>query len=301
MFDIENKSITHNIAKFKITKNIWFLVKAIILVLKERRTRELVYGSYCKLFFPPSPVKNYSYNLLKDADLSVDCDDLWLSRAQLIELFGEKFDVRSLPENFQAARSESIAQNSDCLIIGEYADDSARIAYITRSSCVVNEFYNRINGVRHIHSILECNDSGNYLISTGDSRKFLDLWSADDGRLNFVKRIKKHLAGYTASVRINNQYYFGTDFSNRPNYIATLDGKKYFFPKMAYTQFVEAFYSFSDRYIVSINEDMPHFENRKTLSVFDTVKEEFVFCDYLDRLALHKNCSAVHKNYEREG
>jgi hypothetical protein len=281
---METKSISYNIAKFTNTKDVGFLVKAVVLVLKQGRTLELVYGSYCKLFFPPSAVKNYSYDFLKHVDRRMSRPEIWLSRETLIEYFGEKFDVRSLPDDFDAARRASVVYNSNCLIIGEYGDRSARIAYITRDSCRLIEFYNRIDGVRHIHSILECNDSGDYLISTGDSRKFLDLWTTGDGRLNFVKRIKKHFAGYTAAISINNRYYFGTDFSNRPNYIETLDGDKYFYPKIAYKQFVDIFYSFLDRYLVSINSDMPYFGGRKTLSIFDTLKEEFVFCDYLDRL-----------------
>lgn len=283
---MENKheSISYNLSQFTSTKNVGFLVKAVVLILKQGRALELVYGSYCKLFFSPSAVKNRSYDFLKHIDQKMCSPEIWLSRESLIEYFGEKFDVRSLPESFDAARKESIAYNSDCLIIGEYGNKSARIAHITRDSCRLTEFYNQISGVRHIHSILECSGSKNYLISTGDSRKVLDLWTIEDGRLNFVKRIKKHFAGYTAAIIINDRYYFGTDFSNRPNYIETLDGDKYFYPKIAYKQFADTFFSFSDRYLVSINSDMPQFGGRKTLSIFDTAKEEFVFCEYLDRL-----------------
>ena len=46
--------------------------------------------------------------------------------------------------------------------------------------------------------------------------------------------------------------------------------------------FVVAFYSFLDRYIVAINCDMLQFGDRKTLSIFDVIREEFIFCDYLD-------------------
>lgn len=281
---METIYITDYIAKFRTTNNIWFLVKAITLVLKQRRTSELIYGSYCNLLFQPSPVKNYSHSFSQHINEIMNCHKIWFSRGELIESFGEEFNVHSLPDNFQMARSESVVHNTNCLIVGEYAEKSARIAYITRKSCTVTDFYNQIYGVRHIHSILKYNHSGEYLVSTGDSCKFLDLWIVDDYKLNFVKRIKKQFAGYTAAISINNHYYFGTDFSNRPNYIETLEGDKFFYPEIAYKLIVVAFYSFLNRYLVSINSNMPQFGDRKTLSIFDTFKEEFIFCDYLDCL-----------------
>lgn len=283
---MEDLTITGYIAKFRATKNISFLVKAAIATLRQRRAGELIYGAYCDLFFRPSPIQNSNGNHPTGRILSengfLSCDKINLSRERLIKLWGRDFKVHSLPHDFEWARGESVVQDRKYLILGEYGHHFARVACVTRDSCVVNNYYDEVPGVRHIHSIIKYGDSGEFLVATGDTCKFLDLWVADDGRPSFVKRMKRRLAGYTASIRVRGRYYFGTDFSNRPNYIETLEGKKYFFPEKSYRMFVVAFYSFLDRYIVAINCDMLQFGDRKTLSIFDVIREEFIFCDYLD-------------------
>lgn len=202
-----------------------------------------------------------------------------LSRERLIELYGGAFKVSLLPNDFQGARYESICHDSERLIIGEYGENS-RIAYVTPESCVMSDYYRQVRGVRHIHSIERYENSGEFLVSTGDSRKFLDLWIAANGRLSFVRRLCKRLAGFTAAVRVNGDYYFGTDFSSRPNYIRTLGGRKYFFPKKAYRLHVTHFYAFFNRYIASMNTELRVAGGKKTLTVFDAVKQRFISCDY---------------------
>lgn len=54
---MESSSISRYIAKFRETKNVLFLVKAIVFVLKQKRTNELIYGAYLSLFFRPSVVE----------------------------------------------------------------------------------------------------------------------------------------------------------------------------------------------------------------------------------------------------
>jgi hypothetical protein len=120
-------------------------------------------------------------------------------------------------------------------------------------------------------------------VSTGDGSKRLDLWAVLNGKPRFVKPIRKNLAGYTAAAKVKDKYYFGSDFSGRPNYIGTLDGRKYFFPREAYKLFVSQFYPYLDRYIVAINSELPSAGGRKALSVFDTVQQQFIFCDYCSR------------------
>ena len=282
---MEDLTITGYTAKFKATKNISYLVKALILTLLQRRTSELLYGAYCSLFFRPSLVKKSDITHLLGQILSKNEFFNWsFSRTQLIELWGKDFNIHFLPNDFEGARSESIVQDNKFLIVGEYADHQARIAYVTRESCFVSDYYNQVSGVRHIHSILRYGDSGEILVATGDSRKLLDLWVVADHKLSFVKRIRRNFAGYTAAININGGYYFGTDFSSRPNYIETLEGEKYFFPQKAYKMSTLTFHSFLGRYIVAISGDMPQFGDRKTLSIFDVIQKEFIFCDYLDRI-----------------
>lgn len=271
-----NSTITEYIAQFKSTKNVSYLAKAIVLTISQRRTTELAYGGYCKILSVPSKVRAGEFKINVDDIFSFN--KFHYSRSDLIETFGDKFPVNRLPEDFKVARQQGIAFDNNKLVIGEYAENSARIAYITHGDCIINDYYNSVSGVRHIHSIINV-DADKIFVSTGDTRKVLDLWATP---LRFKKRIKKHFAGYTAALMLNGAYYFGTDFSTRPNYIEMLNGKKFFFPQKAYNLAAIAFCALQDRYIVSVNSDMPEFGGRKTLSVFDTVRAEFTFCEYLD-------------------
>jgi hypothetical protein len=119
-------------------------------------------------------------------------------------------------------------------------------------------------------------------VTTGDASKYLDLWNLRGGDLGFVNRLKGYLAGHTAITEVRDKLYLGTDFSSRPNYIEQLGGSKFFFPKKAYKMEVIAFQSHRDRYIASLNSEMPPLGERKALSIFDTVAEEFIYCRYFE-------------------
>ena len=118
------------------------------------------------------------------------------------------------------------------------------------------------------------------MVSTGDTRKFLDLWSAAGGSVRFVRRLRHRLAGFTAGAPVGDEHYFGTDFSGRPNYIETMAGSKYFFPRKADRLFVAAFKVFFDRYLVSISTELEVVGGRKVLSIFDTQERRFLCCEY---------------------
>lgn len=272
--------ISDYVQKFRETKSVLALLKALILVLQQQRTLELIYGGYCHLFHRPSPVYPGGEGATLISILK-QCESVphgVLSRAGLIQRFGRTFKVGLLPHDFQSARIESIWQDNVRLIIGEYGEHP-RIAYVTPESCFISDYYLHVPGVKHIHSILRYGDSEEFLVSTGDSRKFLDLWSARSRKIEFVRRLRKRLAGFTAAVKVNGQYYFGTDFSGRPNSISSLEGKKFFFPRKAYKLYANAFQAFFDRFIVSINTELRIVGGRKTLSVFDTTQQRFIYCE----------------------
>ena len=285
---IRRQTITSHWLELRRTGNPLLLIKIALLVVRQQRTLELMYGGYCHLFHRPSwvPPETASNDAgVLNAILHCKSDLVHsgtLSRERLLQLYGDSFKVASLPENFRCSRYESICQEADSLIIGEYGDD-ARIAYLTRERCVISDHYRQVSGVRHIHAIHQYRHPGQYLVSTGDGSKRLDLWGVLDGRPRFMKPMRKNLAGYTAATKVKDEYYFGSDFSGRPNYIGTLDGRKYFFPRKAYKLFVSQFHPYLDRYIVAINSELPAAGARKTLSVFDTVQQQFIFCDYCSR------------------
>ncbi len=120
-------------------------------------------------------------------------------------------------------------------------------------------------------------------MATGDTAKYLDEWTIQNQKVAFNKRLKPALAGHTAIISVGGHFYLGSDFSNRPNYIERMDGKKFFFPEQAYKMYVLKFKKYQDRYIISLSKELPCFGARYSISVFDTQKEEFVYCDYQDR------------------
>jgi hypothetical protein len=254
------------------------------MILRQRRTLELLFGAYCRLVHRPLPV----FPRADEADLVSDVVEEVtrapqgvIPRSQLVELYGAQFKMDLLPQDFSRARSEAIWQEGDHLIIGEYGEN-CRIAHLTPSSCVLNEYYRKVHGVRHIHAIQQYERRGEFLVATGDSKKVLDLWTTRGDSVEPIRRLINRLAGFTAAVRVNGQYYFGTDFSSRPNYIATLDGKRYFFPQKAYRLHVTDFHAFRDRYIVSFNVALAALGGRRTISLFDTVERKFIYCENWD-------------------
>jgi hypothetical protein len=278
----ESAFITSHLKSFSETKDVRSLLRALILIVRQGRTTELMYGSYCSLFHRPSEVSRCDDEVL-DSILSNRAEFLHralLTRGDLLQLYGAEFKVGSLPDDFAFARRQTICRRDDRLIIGEYGENS-RIAYITPRICTVNDHYRTTPGVRHIHSVTRYGDAEKFLVATGDGAKVLDLWVECCGKLQFVRRLRKYLAGFTAVARVKGEYYFGSDFSGRPNFIETLQGARYFFPAKAYKLFVTAFFVFRDRYIVSVNNELRISGGRKTLSIFDAVEKRFIFCDYL--------------------
>jgi hypothetical protein len=48
----------------------------------------------------------------------------------------------------------------------------------------------------------------------------------------------------------------------------------------AYKLYANAFQVFCDRFIVSINTELDVAGGRKALSIFDTARHRFIYCDY---------------------
>ena len=277
--------ITSHVQRFRETKDVLSLVRALILIVSQGRTLELIYGGYCSLFHPPSLVascgEEVRTSILGHRDEFLHSPVL--TRDQVLRAYGGEFKVCSLPADFAFAMRHSICRMGDGLIIGEYGEDS-RIAYVTPEACTINDHYRAVPQVRHIHAVVRYGDAEQFLVATGDGAKVLDLWVQTAGELRFVKRLRRYLAGFTAVARVKGEYYFGSDFSGRPNFIETLQGDKYFFPVKAYKLFVSRFFVFHDRYIVSVNNELVVSGGRKTLSIFDVVEKRFILCDYLHSL-----------------
>ena len=278
-------TISENVLKFKETKNIYYLFKAIFLVLKRGRTHELIYGYYCKLLYKPSEIITQEVStMLEDFEKNIhELKREFISPEHLQDLYGDKYAIQTLPADFVGTRSESIIEKDGYLIMGEYGMDnnSAKIIYVDAEKTVINDHYMHVSGVRHIHALHTYNESGEILVATGDRLKVLDLWSLDKstGKLTFKNRIQRFLAGYTAIANVNGEFYFGTDFSARPNYIEMENHKKFFFPEPAYTKFVMNFKIIDSRYILALSSDLGELGGEKALSIFDTQTKTFIYCD----------------------
>ena len=199
-------TITGYIAEYRATKNISSLLNAALLTVRQRRVIELAYGGYCRLRFAPPKVKHSEY-VPNTTDILRD-KLFYCRRDELINIYGDRFRVSALPVNFAQARGQSIVQGKDSLIIGEYAENSARIARITTNECEIIDYYNGISGVRHIHSITR--NGNNIYVSTGDTAKILDLWTT---RMEF----KKDANRFAGSRRqLYNGKCYSARFSSRP-------------------------------------------------------------------------------------
>jgi hypothetical protein len=176
--------ITAYLHAFRRTRNPLLLLKVAMLIVRQQRTLELLYGGYCHLVHRPSfvPPEAPSGNPTLINSILDRKSDLvhsgTVSRERLFQLYGGSFKVELLPPDFRCSRYESICRSGDCLIIGEYGDD-ARIACVTSEGCNMSDHYRRVAGVRHIHAIHPYRHPGECLVSTGDGSKRLDLgWCA---------------------------------------------------------------------------------------------------------------------------
>src|SRR5688572_13782896 len=124
--------ITSLVRKFKETKNPLFLLKILILVVRQHRTLELLYGGYCRLLYRPSPIHPCQDQSALHSILS---DRRWeaiglVQRHQLIERYCSAYRVGLLPDDFECTRRQGVCEGDGCLVIGEYGENP-RIAYVT--------------------------------------------------------------------------------------------------------------------------------------------------------------------------
>jgi hypothetical protein len=281
-------TIAEGFAEARATWNPLYLIKAVYLIILQRRFIEAIYGVYCYIRLSPSVVSAHSHwNSL--ADLDENLKQLLfsvknkLSREEIVHIFGQDYAAHFLPRDFAGARIEGIMFSGALLIVGEYGNPGKRIAIVSQQSCMINEYYETNCSVKHIHSICGASDAGLILVTTGDTAKYLDLWALSDGDIRLVKRVKKLLAGYTAMLRMSDECFLGTDFSSRPNYLMVFENdiKKFAFPIESYCMYVSRLVPYMNRYIACLSKDLKCFGNRHALSVFDIEQKEFVFCDYV--------------------
>ena len=273
-------SITELVQRYRATRSLRVLVQLATSIVRQRRALELLYGGWCTALHRPSAV-HPGEDAEALARILARRDEFTqhavLYREQLLRAYADRPGLRDLPAGFTCARRQSILSVDGRLILGEYGE-GARLACITEEGCTLNDHYASLPGVRHIHALQPYERPGEFLVATGDGHKLLDLWTFEGRGVRFVRRLRKRLAGYTAAAKVAGEYYFGSDFSGRPNFIEVLDGRRYFFPAKAYRMHAAAFHVLFDRYIVSVNKELNVSGGRRALCVFDTRMRRFVYC-----------------------
>jgi hypothetical protein len=244
------------------------------LIIKEERLLELLYGISCFALYKPSPV-------IETSDFSLD-QVSHLVRSLIEKKRREQYALMLLLRRLTGEEGLNFLSNayafcSSAFIVGEYAENSSRLFIIKEDNFEINHFYQDIKGVRHIHSILCHNDL--LFISTGDTKKYLDKWEFCNDEIRFIGRVMSNFAGFVGCCMVQNKHYFGSDFSERPNYIYCLENKKKFFlPEPAYTHFFSEMIPVNDRFILCGNQSMPHTHPNRSISIFDTFNNSYVYC-----------------------
>lgn len=292
--------ISQELARFRATGNPLYLAKAALLVVRQRRVRELAVSAYWLLRHrppaalpPPSPA---IAQLISDHLPRLLGRDLW-SRDDIVGALRDDgtapLDSSRLPADFAGARREAIARAAGFAVIGEYGEARKRLCLITAAGCHVATLYEDDPHVRHIHAVFAAGD-GEVVVTTGDSARYLDRWRIDGTRLAFVRREARALAGHTAIARVGGRLFLGSDWSSRPNHIETDDGRRYPVPRPASYMYAVAFHVPDARHLVTLHASLSVFGGRRAVSVFDTRVRRFVHCDLSpEAMAAHDGHAAA--------
>lgn len=257
--------------------NLSSLAKAFTRIIRSGRVMESAYGIYCTSLHQPSTV-------IQQPDLDPNgilVEAMKYFQARKRELNSTRMILRDLTgEKNLNFLFHGYVINPNGFVIGEYAhaDNSARLFIKHNDSFDILNFYQEDDGVRHIHSIFRNDNS--LFISTGDTKKYLDQWELDGGRMIFIKRILHNFSGgFTGCCKVQGKIFFGTDYCQRPNYIYCLEtSEKYFFPRPAYNQYNLYMLPVENRYIACLNQSMPPFSPDRSICIFDAQKLAFVYC-----------------------
>lgn len=225
----------------------------LIGVLREKRGLEAIWGLYCYIAYRPTTPRFLANEL---SEIAHEAEYLRLEFA---------FNI--------VCRREAICANNGALVAGEYGSPGSKIIYSDATTTRAYDPYRVDDNVFHIHSISHiCGDL--FYVATGDTAKYLDVMRINALGCILEKRILKRNAGFTAAVRLQGSQWFGTDFSERPNYIFHLESKKrYFLPKAAFKEYVIAMDSTHAGKIVLVTKRLSHPTGHRFL--FDPFTEAF--------------------------
>lgn len=212
----EKKGILNPSNKIKIFGMDMVIFQIIFGVVRERRVIEFIWGIYCFV----------RYNAKKSINYERKLHEVKFSKFKILNISGEEIVSRSW------------VCNNDSMVYVEYGKPGSRIIFKNNQVLKIYDPYKEDRRVYHIHDIIKISKD-KYLISTGDSSKYLDEFVVNENECRLLKRHLKYLGGFTASIEVNSSILMGTDFSCRPNYIFNFETReKYFLPKEAWLEYI---------------------------------------------------------------
>lgn len=248
----EKKGILNPSNKIKIFGINMVALQVIFGVVREKRVIEFSWGIYCFLRYKAPKTLNY--------------------KKKLHEVKFLKFKILEICNNKIVSRSW--VYNNDSIIYAEYGQPGARIIFKNNQVLRIYDPYKDDNRIYHIHNIIKISKD-KYLISTGDSSKYLDEFVINESECRLLKRHLKYLGGFTASIEINGFILMGTDFSFRPNYIFNLKSReKYFLPKEAWLEYIVYIQKKDTNYIEVVTKILNKNIGHKL--IFDLSSKSFV-------------------------
>lgn len=136
------------------------------------------------------------------------------------------------------ARKQAIIRHKTFSVAGEYGQPGARIVIWNKARMRLFDPY-KSKRVFHIHA-MEYLGEDNYAVTTGDSKKYLDILRIDWASCYLLHRLEHFGAGYTALLMVDGQLWGGSDFAERSNFIVKLTGGRriFYLPKNCYGQYV---------------------------------------------------------------
>jgi hypothetical protein len=269
--------ISKRLESFRRSKNPWHILVALRLVMVQGRLFELMYGLICYLRYQPSRVF-FDVSVQINSAIEIAEDEAKSLRSKKIQALKQLNSKLPTAQAFANCLIHGFAINDEFSVLGEYAEHSARIFVLKEGQAHHFAPYHDDAGVRHIH--LVCLHKGSIFVATGDSNKYLDRFEYTALGLRHMSRIHQRLGGFTAACSVRGRLYLGTDFSSRPNYIYCLETKKkFFFPVLAFRQYCVMMLLINERHIVCLNFSLSHFEEKRTISIFDTRSEKFIYSE----------------------
>ena len=269
--------VAAHLGNFKRTGNPVSLFKAGSVVIRQGRVREVLYGVRCFLTVRAAPVvasgvRGESFEPVVKDMLAIHHEIRPLTFAPELR---RRFPVHLLPADL-VTYTHIFAHSDDWMVVGEYADKSARMYYLNHDSCTPIPYYTKIEAVRHIHSVHRLSDT-QVLVSTGDKAKLFDLWDDRPSGMTFSKRLIRRNGGFLSIAKVGDDDYFGTDFAHRPNYLYRYrDGKRWFFPQAGVHE-IRAPPAGGGRSVSRLAEYRRcRLGGEKAWTVFDTQREVFI-------------------------